>query len=150
MNKKSIFVIDDDGRIFKSLQEELNKRGTFYFENAYSFASAYGLWCESKEKGINFDCIILDLNIGIQQTSETIIERYYPLIGMAFFDKVYIEMEEEEKEKFLNKLVIYSQYNNELIKNSPSFSWPIDKMNIVTKEPFSIQSLVEKVIKIIN
>ena len=137
--KKKILIVEDDGAVINSIREELKER--YHLKTADSYNSALGIWEEEKP---SFDCIVLDLNIGIQLVKSELIENYYPLIGLGFL---------EEVKKFCpdiyQKTIIYSGYLPQLKIKCVELGLLYDDLNKLSKTPNSIrEELIEKIERI--
>lgn len=146
LEKKTILLIEDDGAIAKSIEETLSKQKNNYnIFKAFGFISAMGKWKEAQKKGIEFDYIILDMNIGVAGMPNDLVNDYYPFTGMAFLNEIW-KNNEELRNKLINKILIYTGYEIPLKTKAIEKGWKIDDMQIIPKRPDSIKILINKII----
>lgn len=145
-NFKRILLIEDDGSMAESISNALIDQGPYHVTNAYGYISALGQWYEQEDE---FDCIILDMNIDVfgvkSQDDLQKINDFYPLIGVAFLDKILKDKSDDEMKLILGKTIIYSGYTLKLKQMAYKIDWDINDTIMLPKNPNSINILIKKV-----
>lgn len=134
--KRKILIVEDDGIIFETIQNELGS--DFETLRASSYAAAIGRW---EKEGNSFNCIVLDLLINPLGLDLKEIDEYTPLFGMAVLDAFTKGKSKEEIFQIRKKTVIYSGYTHELRYRN----FDVKDIEIIVKEGNSINELIKHI-----
>lgn len=134
--KRKILIVEDDGIIFETIQNELGS--DFETVRASSYAAAIGRW---EKEGNSFNCIVLDLLINPLGLGLKEIDEYTPLFGMAVLDAFTKGKSKEEIFQIRKKTVIYSGYTHELRYRN----FDVKDIEIIVKEGNSINELIKHI-----
>lgn len=134
--KRKVLIVEDDGIIFETIQNELGSN--FETVRTSSYAAAIGRW---EKEGESFDCIVLDLlinplGLGLKENDE-----YTPLFGMAVLNAFTKGKSKEEIFQIRKKTVIYSGYTHELRYRD----FDVKDVKIIVKEGNSIKELIQSI-----
>ena len=142
-----ILLIEDDGATRRDLCDKLIAKFNCKIEKAYNYSSAIGLWNEYKH---SYDCMILDLHIDPTGLATLKYNKYYPLVGVAFFDDICDGEKIEDKMNIWKKTIIYSGYIHELINREREFGWQHKPLKLIPKNTLGIKKVSECVTQILN
>lgn len=142
IDQKHILLIEDDGAIAQAIEKRISSLGIYNITKAFSYISALGNWEEARSAQIEFDYIILDLNIGVQGMPNKLVTEYYPFSGMAFWDEI---CKDNQRKTLIKKTLFYTGYELQLKAKAIEKNWKIDDIQILSKSPDSIQKLIGKI-----
>lgn len=133
---KKVLVVEDDGVIYNTIENELDSN--FETIQVSSYAAAKGRWQRENEM---FDCIVLDLHINPLGLDLKEIDRYAPLYGMAVLDAFTEGKDEDEKARIRKNTIIYSGYTGELRYKGID----LKDLRIIAKEGNSIAEVIKQI-----
>ena len=144
---KKVLLVEDNGSLSMDLIKKIEEIGGCQVERAYSYSSAWGFWDEDKG---DYDCIILDLQINPHGLTLREANKYAPIFGIAFLDKICEGKSSDEVAGIYKKTIIYSGFVKELKDFSKLNNRDFSKIKIIPKTGFSISELVKSVERIIR
>jgi len=138
--KKKILVVEDDGKVFKMLENQLDL-SSFEIERARSVAEAIG----AVEEAGPFDCFVVDLSILATGLKLEEMEKYQRREGYAFLKNYLWKGTEDIIKDLKRKTIICSRYVNDFIKE---YRDEVDSLQMVLKDKGfekKVASLIEKI-----
>jgi len=106
-----VLIVEDDGKIYKMLQEELES--DYKLIRVRAVDEAIGAYRFMKKKGLSFDCFIIDLALIASGLTDQEMDDYENKEGFAFLKKIWKEHPEDE-EYVRARTIICSRYISKL------------------------------------
>ncbi len=138
-----ILIVEDDGKIYKMLQEELNSDYGLF--RARAVDEAIDEYQYSKETGFPFDCFIIDLQIIASGLTESEMVKYEKREGYALLKKIWRKYT-KDKEYIKKRTIICSRYVSDFAKEYSEKE--LEGLTLIMKKT-GFEKEVKKAVKLI-